>query len=136
MGRCTPFRLRTGKLKTIYPIITGKVELGATIYTDELPAYKFLKNNHTRDFVNHSADEYIRGQVHTQNIDNFWSLLKRGIYGIYHHTSPQHLHCYVNEFVYRYNNRKMTDGSRFDVYLANPTKKITYTKLINKKEGE
>jgi len=59
-------------------------------------------------------------------------LVERGIFGIYHHVSPEHLHRYVNEFAYRYNNRKMTDGSRFDVYLANATKKITYPELINK----
>jgi transposase-like protein len=133
-GKVYAVPVKNAKLGTIYPIITDKVDLGATIYTDELPAYKFLKNDCTHNFVNHSADEYIRVEVHTQNIDNFWSLLKRGIYGIYHHTSPQHLHRYVNEFVYRYNNRKMTDGSRFDVYLANATKKITYPELIGKSE--
>jgi len=104
--------------------------------TDELQAYKFLKNDYNHDCVTHSADEYVRGDVHTQNIDNFWSLLKRGIYGIYHHVSEEHLHRYVNEFVYRYNNRKMTDGSRFDVYLANATKKITYPELINKSKKD
>jgi transposase-like protein len=124
------------KSRTIYPFVSSNVKRGAKVYTDELKAYKFLRNDYDLQQVNHSADEYVRGDVHTQNIENFWSLLKRGIYGIYHHVSPEHLHRYVNEFTYRYNNRKMTDGSRFDVYLANAIKTITYPELIGKTEKD
>lgn len=122
------------RIRTLYPIISDKVKFGSKVYTDEMTGYKYLKNDYTHGFVNHSVDEYVDGEVHTQNIENFWSMLKRGIYGIYHHTSKQHLHRYVNEFTFRYNNRKMTDGSRFDVYLANANKKITYSQLIGKEE--
>jgi transposase-like protein len=133
-GKVYAVPVKDAKTRTTYPIISDKVAPGSKIYTDELPAYKFLRLDYAHDYVRHSADEYVRGDVHTQNIDNFWSLLKRGIFGIYHHVSPEHLHRYVNEFTYRYNNRKMTDGSRFDVYLANATKKITYPELIGKSE--
>lgn len=57
----------------------------------------------------------MRDGVHAQNIENLRSLLKRGIFGIYERVSPEHLYKYVNEFAYKYNNQKMTDGSRFDV---------------------
>lgn len=133
-GKVYALPVKNLKLGTLYPIISDKVPAGSTIYTDQASSYKFLKNDYTHDFVNHSAEEYVRGDVHTNSIENFWSLLKRGIYGIYHHVSEKHLHRYINEFTYRFNNRKMTDGSRFDVYLANATKKITYPELIGKTE--
>jgi transposase-like protein len=117
------------KHKTIRPIIDAKIEKGAKVYTDEWRSYKPLKHDFEHSFVNHSANEYVDGSVHTNNLENFWSLLKRGINGIYHHCSDKHLHRYVNEYTYRYNNRKMTDGSRFDVYLANATNKISYSEL-------
>jgi transposase-like protein len=131
-GKVYAVPVKNIKSSTIYPLVRSKVETGSKLYTDEWQAYKFLHNDYDHQFVNHTANEYVRGEVHTQNIENFWSLLKRGIFGIYHHVSPEHLHRYVNEFTYRYNNRKMTDGSRFDVYLANATKKITYPELIKK----
>jgi transposase-like protein len=130
-GKVIAMPVKDIKSRTIYPFVSSNVERGSKLYTDELRAYKFLKNDYDHQFVNHSADEYVRDGVHTQNIENFWSLLKRGIYGIYHHVSEPHLHRYVNEFAYRYNNRKMTDGSRFDVYLANAINNISYKKLIN-----
>ena len=130
-GKVYAVPVKDARLTTVYPIISDKVDFGSKIYTDEWVSYKFLKLDYEHSFVNHSVDEYVNGEVHTQNIENFWSLLKRGIYGIYHHVSPEHLHRYINEFTYRYNNRKMTDGSRFDVYLANAVKKITYEELIS-----
>lgn len=85
--------------------------------------------------VQHSAAENVKGEVHTNSIESFWALLKRGIIGIYHHTSEKHLGRYVNEFTFRFNNRKVTDGSRFDVLLANTNnKRITYKELINNKK--
>jgi len=130
-GKVYAIPIPNAKLGTVYPIIADKVKFGSNISTDEWQAYKFLKNDYEHNFVNHSVNEYVDGDTHIQNIENFWSLLKRGIFGIYHHVSPEHLHRYVNEFTYRYNNRKMTDGSRVDVYLANANKKITYSELTN-----
>lgn len=120
--------------RTILPIIAEKVEAGSTVYTDEYHPYKALNGTYEHSIVQHSADQYVQGDVHTNSIESFWALFKRGIIGIYHHTSKDHLHRYVNEFTFRFNNRKMTDGSRFDVCLANTNnKRITYKKLIDKK---
>jgi transposase-like protein len=135
-GKVYAVPIKSASLRTVYPIVSKKVKIGSNIYTDDWQAYKFFKNDYTHEFVNHSVNEYVDGEVHTQNIENFWSMLKRGIYGIYHQVSEQHLHRYVNEFTFRYNNRKMTDGSRFDVYLANAAKKITYSELIEKEKKE
>ncbi len=62
--------------------------------------------------VNHSAGEYARGEVHTNSIEGFFGLLKRGITGVYHHVGKHHLHRYLSEFDFRYNHRKMEDGDR------------------------
>ena len=89
------------------PNIMANVEKGATVCTDELWSYNPLTNagyNHKR--VGHGAKEYVRGNVHTNSIEGFWSQLKRSINGTFHHVSPQHLQKYVNEFVYRYNLRE------------------------------
>ena len=75
---------------------------GTVIYTDEARAYKGLP---LRESVRHSIGEYVRGQAHTNGIESFWAMLKRGYYGTYHHFSPKHLSRYVREFVGRHNDR-------------------------------
>ncbi len=87
--------------------VSDKVDLVAT---DEHPGYGYLTaSGYKHDTVNHSAGEYVRGEIHTANIDNFWSLLKRGVIGTYHHVSKKYLPLYLAEFQFRYNNRKNTD---------------------------
>ncbi len=80
--------------------------------TDELPYYKKLGRYYNHENVNHSICEYVSGDVHTNTIEGFFGLLKRGINGIYHHVSPKHLHRYLTEFDFRYNMRKETDENR------------------------
>jgi hypothetical protein len=87
--------------------VSDKVDLVAT---DEWQGYKYLKAlGYKHDTVKHSDGEYVRGQVHTQNIDSFWSLLKRGVIGTYHHVSKKYLPLYLAEFQFRHNNRKNPD---------------------------
>lgn len=97
------------KSKTILPIVKEHVETGSDVHTDEFQIYNRLAGlgyNHHR--VMHSAKIYVRGNVHTNTIEGFWSLVKRGIDGVYHHASPKYLQHYVNEYVFRYNHRKDT----------------------------
>lgn len=133
-GKVYAVPVKDTKAQTILPIMVEKVEAGATVYTDEYRAYSTLHKNFNHEFVRHSANEYVSGNVHTNNIENFWSLLKRGLDGIYHHVSDKHLGRYVNEFTFRYNNRGLSEGSKFDVALANGTnKRLDYKTLTNDK---
>ncbi|HLY37504.1 MAG TPA: IS1595 family transposase [Candidatus Binatia bacterium] len=80
------------------------------VATDESPAYKRLaKEGLPHETVNHAREEYVRGNVHTQNLDRFWSLIKRGIMGSYHKVSAKYLPLYLNEFSFRHNNRNNSD---------------------------
>jgi transposase-like protein len=87
--------------------VSEKVDLVAT---DEHPGYGYLSaSGYKHDTVTHSAGEYVRGEVHTNNIESFWSLLKRGVMGTFHHVSKKYLPLYLNEFAWRHNNRKNPD---------------------------
>jgi len=123
--------------QSILPIIHSTVKEGNTIYTDELVTYRSLKDKYQHHIVNHSANEYVKGSVSTNSIESFWALLKRGLTGIYHNVSPEHLPKYINEFTFRFNNRLLTDGSRFDVLLANVNnKRLPYAVLITNKKKD
>jgi transposase-like protein len=87
--------------------VSDKVDLVAT---DEYGGYRYLSAlGFPHETVNHSDGEYVRGQVHTANLDSFWALLKRGIIGTYHNVSKKYLPLYLNEFSWRHNNRKNPD---------------------------
>lgn len=131
-GKVFAVPVKNKSAKELLPIMVDKVETGSTIYTDEWKAYKPLRKDFNHSFVCHKANEYVSGSVHTNGIENFWSLLKRGIDGIYHQVSDKHLGRYVNEFTFRFNNRELSEGSKFDVALANGTnKRLDYKTLIN-----
>jgi transposase len=95
------------KRHTLVPFMNAKVDRNATLYTDEFPSYDTMTRigyKHLR--IEHSAKEYVRGSIHTNNIEGFWSLLKRGIGGVYHSVSEKYLQDYINEYGFRYNHRK------------------------------
>ena len=78
----------------------------STIYTDEMGAYQTLpQNGYKHRRINHTAKVYVSGDVHTNTIEGFWSLLKRGISGVYHAVSEKYLQSYLNEYCFRYNHR-------------------------------
>jgi transposase-like protein len=92
---------------TLIPQVKQTVEPNTMIYTDEMSAYNpLIANGYKHQIVNHSEKEYARGIVHTNTIEGFWSLVKRGIGGVYHNVSPKYLQSYVNEYSFRYNHRK------------------------------
>jgi transposase-like protein/ribosomal protein L37AE/L43A len=95
------------KKRTVEPLITNNIEKKSEVFTDEFLSYKDIKNyDLDHDVIKHKIKEYVRGKVHTNTIEGFWSQLKRSLHGTYHSVSPQHLQLYVDEFAYRYNHRK------------------------------
>lgn len=110
------------------------VKQATIIYTDEWLGYNALKRIYDHHYVKHNQGEYVNGAIHTNTIEGFWSLLKRGIVGIYHFTSKKHLQKYVDEFVFRYNTRNIENESiRFNSLLNNSENRLTYKMLINGK---
>ena len=86
--------------------INKHVEKKSNVFTDEFKSYKGL-TGFVHEFVNHSGKQYVKGNVHTNSIESFWSLLKRGYYGVYHYMSGKHLKRYIHEFSYRHNTSKI-----------------------------
>lgn len=84
--------------------IRASVQPGSMIHTDEHRAYSGLSPDYGHETVNHSAKEYVRGDVHTNGIESVWAVMKRGLHGVYHHASEKHLHRYVDEFTFRLND--------------------------------
>lgn len=119
------------KGKTLIPIMVENVLPEAIIYSDEHTGYNRLaKTGFKHETVSHIKGEYVRGNIHTQGIENFWSLFKRGVIGIYHHVSEKHIDRYCDEFSFRYNRRKITDQQRFFGVLAQSEKRLRYQDLI------
>ena len=115
---------------TLVREVREHVESEASVYSDDLRSYDGLSAEYFHQAVQHDANEYVRGNVHTNGIENFWSLLKRSIKGTYVSVEPFHLFRYLDEQTFRYNNRKTTDASRFQrVARAILGKRVTYAEL-------
>jgi transposase-like protein len=124
-----------------YPAVHGAVrdfvQPGSAIMTDEFQAYYGLESEYERKFVNH-LEKYVDGQVHVQGVENFWSLLKRGLGGTYVAVEPFHLFRYVDEQAFRFNNRKdgdrkISDSERFDIAMSQVLgKRLTFAELTGK----
>lgn len=134
-------RERSGKIKAekitntdrteIHKFIKRNICIGSTIYSDEHSGYIGI-NGYNHHSVRHSNKEYVRGDIHTNGIESFWALLKRGYYGTFHQFSPKHAIRYVNEFASRNNNRlcDTIDVLAITVKSSNG-KNLSYKKLIN-----
>ena len=115
--------------RTLSPRVRKNVAPGSTVYTDAHSAYTGLAANYIHEVIDH-AQEYVRGKVHTNGIENFWSLLKRAIKGTYVSVEPFHLFRYLDEESYRYNTRETNDANRFQGVMSGVTgKRLTYKQL-------
>ncbi len=116
---------------TLKPIINEMVLKGSIVVSDEWNGYNGLNKDFQHEVVNHKSSEY-KNELgyHNNGIEGFWSLLKRGIYGIYHQVSPKHLNKYCDEFSFSYNSREITETERFTVSLLRAEKRVTYKNLI------
>jgi transposase-like protein len=136
---------RDGNVRAIHTHGRGKpelqrhirehVEAGSAIFSDELHSYDGLSTEFKHDVINH-AIEYAHGNVHTNGMENFWSLLKRGLRGTYVSVEPFHLFRYLDEQVLRFNLRKLTDAERFAVVMKQIVgRRLTYAALTGKTES-
>jgi transposase-like protein len=117
------------KRHMLMPHIRENVQMGTDVYTDAFPSYESLNGEYVHKVIDH-AEKYVDGQVHTNSLENFWSLLKRAIKGTYVSVEPFHLFRYLDEQSFRFNNRKGTDAMRFALALKGIiNKRLTYTAL-------
>jgi transposase-like protein len=112
--------------------VRNAVEPGSHVYTDALKSYDRLADTYTHKVIDH-AEAYVEGQVHTNGLENFWSLLKRAFHGTYISIEPFHLFRYLDEQAFRFNNREMSDGQRFARVAGSVFgKRLTYSELTGK----
>jgi transposase-like protein len=120
-----------------YPIIDKNVKQGSVIISDEHQSFKLLGLRYNHQIVQHKKDNYVVNGYTTNGVEGYFSHLKRGIYGIYHHASPKHLHRYCNEFAFRYNTRKQKEVERFDNALRQcEGSRLKYPDLIGKEAAK
>lgn len=129
-GRIIAMKVKNTTQQSIMPIISQNVSKDAKIMTDEWKAYRNISSDYEHEVVKHSKGEYVIGNCHTNTIEGFWSLLKRGIVGIYHNVSEKHLDSYVDEFEYRYNTRHLKCSDRFSNMLSMSNSRLTYNELV------
>lgn len=117
-GRVRAFPLDRVTSANVQDHIRSLVSKDAHLMTDELNVYHALSMGYKHDMIRHMDRQYVKGNVHTNTVEGFFGLLKRGIIGSFHHVSRGHLARYINEFAFRYNNRTVTDGVRAGLLIA------------------
>jgi len=129
-GEVRSFHVESVAGNTLKPIMKEQISQDTAIMTDDMGAYHHLDEHFaSHDVVRHSHKEYVRGRIHTNTIENYFSILKRGLRGVYQHVSKQHLRRYVGEFDFRYNHRNLTDIERTAVALKGiEGKRVLYTR--------
>jgi transposase-like protein len=121
--------------KELQAAIRERVEAGSAIFSDELKSYDGLESEYQHAVIDHAV-EYVNGNAHTNTMENFWSLLKRGLHGTYISVEPFHLFRYLDEQSFRYNYRSLTDAERFCTVMKQIVgRRVTYKQLTGKMEG-
>ena len=130
-GEVKAIVVKDRKKKTLQPHIKIVVEKGSELHTDDLKSYEGM-DDYIHKVIDH-AEAYVKDDIHTNGMENFWSLLKRGIKGTYVSVEPFHLFRYLDEQVYRFNNRTMSDGQRFSMAVSGILgKRVTFNQLTGK----
>lgn len=131
-GKVVAFKVNHLYQKGMQQLIKRKVEKGSTVNTDEFNVYRGLNKHFSHGVVDHGRYQYCNGNTHTNSIEGFWSLLKRGIIGIYHLVSRKYLNKYCAEFVFRYNTRQQGDEQRFfQLIFQSIDERLSFQGLIN-----
>lgn len=135
-GRVRAFPLDRVTSGNVQKHLREIVAKGARVVTDELNVYDATGMTYKHDTIKHNDGKYVRGDVHTNTVEGFFGLLKRGIIGSFHHVSKGHLARYIDEFAFRYNNRTISDGVRAGLLIAQTEgKRLTYKEPKNAPEG-
>ena len=114
---------------TLHGFITDRTKPDALVFTDEAPSYRGLPRQH--QVIQHRTGEYVKGMAHTNGIESFWAMLRRGYYGTYHKMSPKHLERYVNEFAGRHNSRSLDTRDQIALLVKQMDgKQLRYSDLI------
>ncbi len=132
-GRVKTTVVRSVNADTLHATIHENVEAGSVLHTDEHSGYEGLGDVYSHSTVNHGAGEFSRGSVSTNGIESVWAVVKRGIYGVYHHASPKHIDRYMNEFAFRLNDGNVSRHTleRLDSFIgAADGCRLTYARLI------
>ena len=139
-GKVRTVEVKNRRRHIIQPVVKANVESGAALFSDDLPSYRGLQGEYDHQVINH-AEKYVDGKVHTNGIENFWSLLKRGLNGTYVAVEPFHLFRYLDEQAFRFNTRKddagnkLNDGQRFQLALSQIAgKRLTFKEVTGKVE--
>jgi transposase-like protein len=131
-GKARTMLIPSQRRSTIDPTVRQHVESGSQVFTDELSSYDKLSPDYLHQVICH-AEAYVRGKIHTNGMENYWSLLKRMLKGTYVSVDPVHLFRYLDEQAFRFNNRKTNDSARFlKAAFAIIGKRLTYDELIGK----
>jgi transposase-like protein len=131
-GKVVVDHVETRRKSELQSLIRERIEAGSAIFSDELLSYDGLDADYRHAVINHAV-EYVNGNVHTNTMENFWSLLKRGLHGTYISVEPFHLFRYLDEQAFRYNNRKATDAERFAAVMKQVVgRRVTYKELTGK----
>lgn len=122
------------KMTTIESEIIKNVKIGTTIYTDDFNAYSHIGSLYPHEAVKHGKGEYVRGDCHSNTVESFWALFKRGYHGTYHHMSKRHLQRYVDEFSYRFNRKADTFQEIFSdtIEKSSKSRRLTYKRLTER----
>lgn len=132
-GELRAFVVKDTNIDSLFPVIFANVQRESILVTDDWRSYKNIRDFDYMHFkVDHSRGQYADGDITTNPVEGAWNLLKRSIIGIYHKTSKKHLQKYVDEFVFRYNTRRVTTDERLDLFLQMiGGKRMTYRQLVN-----
>lgn len=129
-GKAVTLVIKDTSKESLTPAVLNTVNTNAKLYTDEWKGYNRINDIYVREFVDHGKGVYGVGNVYTNTIEGFWSIIKRGIIGIYHYVSRKHMQVYMDEFTFRYNTRHMTQHERFSLLLSNTNYPLSYKELV------
>lgn len=131
IGRVHAEVIPNAKGDTLKPRVRKSVKPGSTVYTDKWTGYTGLEGRYDHETINH-LERYVEGRIHTNGIENFWALLKRGLNGTYISVRPEHLFRYLDERAFTYNERNLTDLGRFSTVLSAVSgRRLTYEALTS-----